>query len=259
VNRTFDYDARVDTKPKKSLGQHWLVSEEHIRMIVDAVGGAGGVLEIGPGKGILTAPLSARAQLIALELDARMVGATQRAAPGAEVVEADVLQADLGHLLERLVHPRIVVSNLPYYITAAVVSRLCEVSTQFDAAVLMMQEEVAAKLMAPAGDSRRGSLSVAVQRHFAIETVTKVPPAAFKPPPKVESRVLRLDSKGVESNSGLEALVRRGFKQPRKTLANNLGDKESIERAGLSSSVRPHQLREEDWVQLAELARNRGS
>lgn len=249
----------MDTAPRKSLGQHWLVSEAHIRKIVDAVGEVGGVLEIGPGKGILTAPLSARSPLIAIEIDVRMVEAVLRAAPNAVVEAADVLQVDLGALLDRLEEPRAVVSNLPYYITAAVVSRLCEVSALFDFAVLMMQEEVAQKLMAEAGDSRRGSLSVAVQRHFEIESITRVPAGAFKPPPKVESRVLRFVSRRLPVDTPLERLVRRGFKQPRKTLANNLGDREVVELAGLSSSVRPHQLREEDWVRLAELAHSRGS
>jgi 16S rRNA (adenine1518-N6/adenine1519-N6)-dimethyltransferase len=246
----------VDVSPKKSLGQHWLVSETHVRMIVEAVGEAKGVLEIGSGKGILTGPLSGRAQTIALELDPRMAAATQRAAPKVEVVEADVLKADLEAILKRLDEPRAVVSNLPYYITAAVVSRLCAVSAHFETAVLMMQEEVAAKLLAPAGDARRGSLSVAVQWHFEIESVCKVPSAAVKPPPKVSSRVLRLRSKRIAVDEALEKIVREGFKQPRKTLANNLGDRELIERAGLSPSVRPHQLREEDWDRLARLGRS---
>ncbi len=246
----------MDVAPKKSLGQHWLVSEGHVRKIVDAVGDARGILEIGPGKGILTAPLSSKAPVIALELDPRMAEATSRAAPNAEVITGDVLTADIGGLLERLERPKAVVSNLPYYITAAVVSRLIEVSERFDTAVLMMQEEVAAKLAADAGNARRGSLSVAVQRHFEIESVTKVPPGAFNPPPKVDSRVLRLVSKGVPVDKSLEALVRKGFTQPRKTLANNLGNREIIERAGLSPSVRPHQLLEEDWVLLGQLARS---
>lgn len=246
----------MDVSPKKSLGQHWLVSGEHVRRIVDAVGEARGVVEIGSGKGILTGPLSGKAPLIALELDQRMVAATIRAAPNADVVEADVLNADLRAFLARLAEPRVVVSNLPYYITAAVVMRLCEVSHLFDAAVLMMQEEVAAKLLAEPGDSRRGSLSVTVQRHFKLETVCHVPPAAFKPPPKVHSRVLKLHSKGITIDRALEALVRSGFRQPRKTLANNLGDKALIERAELSARVRPHQLREEDWDRLAQLMRS---
>lgn len=246
----------MDVSPKKSLGQHWLVSEEHVRKIVDAVGEVRGVLEIGPGKGILTGPLSGKAPVIALELDPRMAAATLRAAPNVEAVEADVLKADLKSILERLEEPRAVVSNLPYYITAAVVSRLCEVSESFETAVLMMQEEVAAKLLAPPGDARRGSLTVAVQRHFQIESVCQVPPVAFKPPPKVDSRVLKLQSKRLGVDIDLERLVRAGFRQPRKTLANNLGDKGLVEGAGLSPSVRPHQLREEDWARLAQLKRS---
>jgi 16S rRNA (adenine1518-N6/adenine1519-N6)-dimethyltransferase len=185
-----------------------------------------------------------------------MAAATLRAAPKVEVIQADVLKADLSALLARLNEPRAVVSNLPYYITAAIVSRLCEVSESFETAVLMMQEEVAAKMTAPAGDARRGSLSVAVQRHFEIESVCKVPAGAFKPPPKVESRVLKLISKRLAVDEGLERLVRQGFRQPRKTLANNLGDKALVERAELSPSVRPHQLREEDWDRLAQLRRS---
>ena len=246
----------MDVAPKKSLGQHWLVSEAHVRKIVDAVGDVACVLEIGSGKGILTGPLSGRARVVAIEIDPRMVEATRRAAPNVDILQEDILQADLRATLAGLERPAAVVSNLPYYITAAVVSALCEVSDAFDVAVLMMQEEVAQKLMAPAGDARRGSLSVAVQRHFDIESVTDVPPEAFKPPPKVQSRVLRLGSKGLSQDRSLEKFVRRGFQHPRKTLANNLGDRGLVERAGLSPSIRPHQVREEEWVLLSELARS---
>ena len=246
----------VDVSPKKSLGQHWLVSESIVRKIVDAVGNPRGIVEIGPGKGILTAPLAAIAPLIALELDPRMVESAKRAAPNAELIEEDILKVDLDEILARLDPPRAVVSNLPYYITGAVVSKLCAASPNFDFAVLMMQKEVAQKLTAKAGESSRGSLSVAVQRQFDIEAIIDVPPTAFKPPPKVESRVLKLSSKKIPVDHELEHLVRRGFRQPRKTLANNLGDRRSIESAGLSPDVRPHQLQEDDWVRLAKQASN---
>lgn len=243
-------------KAKKSLGQHWLVSQRHVNEIIAAAADAAGVLEIGPGKGVLTAPLTTQSQVLALELDADMLPILAAAAPDANVIQGDVLRADLHDILRALPEPRAVVSNLPYYITAAVVSRLCELSTLLDFAVLMMQEEVAARITAPAGDPRRGSLSVTVQRHFELSSVCKVPAGAFSPPPKVDSRVLRLHSRKRQQDPAWEAIVRRGFSQPRKTLANCLGDRDLVAAAGLSLTARPHQLREEDWNRLADAARN---
>lgn len=199
------------------------------------------------------------APTIAIDIDPRAASALAESAPRAAVEIGDVLKTGLNALLDRLESPRVIVSNLPYYITAAVVERICDVSDRIAWAVLMMQSEVADKLAAGPGASQRGSLSVFVQWHFAVTAIARVPPGAFFPPPKVESKVLKLQSRERRDDNGALALVRAGFRQPRKTLANNLltaglereGVAAALEESGLSPLVRPHSLREEDWIALA--------
>lgn len=244
---------------KKSLGQHWLCSASIADEIVAACLPASGVLEIGPGPGVLTQRLAKQAKVAALDLDKRAADALAESAPEARVLIGDVLKQDLREVLESLPVPRAVVSNLPYYITAAVITRLSEVSDAFARAVLMMQSEVADKLLAKPGDSRRGSLSVYVQMRFELETICRVPGASFFPAPKVESKVLRFTPRPGEWDSRLGRLIQEGFKQPRKTLANNLiaagydrlAAEAALRESDLSSLVRPHSLSEEDWRRLA--------
>jgi 16S rRNA (adenine1518-N6/adenine1519-N6)-dimethyltransferase len=119
----------------------------------------------------------------------------------------------------------------------------------------MMQAEVASKITSPPGDSGRGFLTVWLQSLFVIHRLVKVPPGSFLPPPKVDSAVLVFTPRPTPSldEAALE-LVRKGFSSPRKTLANNLkvegANGSLLESLGLSASVRPHQLTEEQWQQL---------
>ncbi|MCW5947750.1 MAG: ribosomal RNA small subunit methyltransferase A [Fimbriimonadales bacterium] len=246
---------------KKGLGQHWLFSSKAVDAIARELAGARGILEIGPGPGVLTQRAVAVAETIALDIDPRVEGALGESAPEARFVREDVLAADVGALLGELPSPRVVLSNLPYYISTAVVSRLLEAADQFDWAVLMMQREVGERLMAKAGDRRRGAISVEVQATFQIRQVCVVPPGAFLPAPKVQSVVLRLDRQR-RANVDME-LVRSGFKQPRKTLVNNLVeagfDRGSVIGAltavGMRSDLRAHHLTVDQWIALANRVR----
>jgi len=245
----------------KGLGQHFLVSPTAIRAILDACTVAAGVLEIGPGPGVLTAGLATPERtVVAIEVDPRMVETLAETAPRAKVLQADALQTDWAQLLEPLPRPRAIVSNLPYYITAPLLQKTADAAPRIDLAVLMMQREVARRVTAPAGDSERGSLSVHLQGIFRIAKVADVPPGAFLPPPKVASTVLRLVPRQDPLDRRLEPLVRAGFAQPRKTLANNLSaagrwQRETVEKAladaGIAPGVRPHQLSEGQWLALA--------
>lgn len=258
--------ARHNLDAKKGLGQHFLCSGPVVFAIVDAVAGCEGVLEIGPGPGILTGPISERAKrMIALEIDARMPAALTESAPNAEVREVDALRADLGAILSELPRPRAVVSNLPYYITGPLLTRIAEARQNFDRAVLMMQREVARRVVAGPGTPDRGSLSVFLQSQFIISKVTDAPAGAFLPPPKVDSTVLLLIPNGVARTEQFLRLVRLSFAQPRKTLANNLmsglgiGREQAlttIEALGLSATIRSQQLTLSEWEALDnELAR----
>lgn len=253
---------RHELKANKGLGQHFLCSGSVVGAIVDRVRGCQGVFEIGPGPGLLTGPLAeACPHVLALELDERMARPLADSAPGVEVVFGDALQADFKSLLTRLPEPRAVASNLPYYITAPLLGKIAEVRDCFDVAVLMMQREVGDKVRAKPGDRNRGSLSVFLQACFEIELVAKVPPGAFLPPPKVESIVLAFRPKSADYGKALEKLVRFGFAQPRKTLANNLANGlhrdrseilQALALAGLDETIRAHMLAEDEWRKLAQ-------
>jgi 16S rRNA (adenine1518-N6/adenine1519-N6)-dimethyltransferase len=207
--------------PKKGLGQHWLFSSNAVEAIVRGIPPAGGILEIGPGAGVLTQRAISIAPVIAMDLDPRVERALEESAPGLTFVLGDVLEVDLREVLLQLGRPRVVLSNLPYYISTAVIERVVDHAELIDRGVLMIQKEVGERIAAPPGDRRRGAISVLTQAGFEINTVARVPPGAFLPPPKVSSVVLRMDRK-----PQIEPIEKRflyaAFKQPRKTLLNNL-------------------------------------
>lgn len=243
---------------KKGMGQHFLVSRNVVDAIVGCFDGFRGILEIGPGPGVLTGPLSETAErLIALEVDARLPDALHESAPSAEVRLLNALEADVSQILRELPEPRGVVSNLPYYITGPLLGRITDARRAWSKAVLMMQREVGTRILARPGERERGGLSVMIQARFEVRRVALVPPGAFYPPPKVDSVVLELIPKNVDYPDELFVFAHRGFAQPRKTLANNLAaagyPRDLVERAGLSPTIRPHELEMESWSRLFEL------
>jgi 16S rRNA (adenine1518-N6/adenine1519-N6)-dimethyltransferase len=254
----------------KSLGQHFLCSQSVISAMMAALGGIEGALEIGPGPGILTGALCRTvSQVTALEVDERMIAPLAEIAPQAQVQIGDALQRDLGTILDTLPAPRAVVSNLPYYITGSLVGQIASARAHFDRAVLMMQKEVAMRILSPAGGSERGSLSVYLQFLFDIEKVVDAPANLFVPPPKVDSTVLlfrpRVISDDPEVQERILFLVRIGFAQRRKTLINNLvagrmADRDKaiawVEAAGLKPTARPQELSEAEWRRLAQVEPN---
>jgi 16S rRNA (adenine1518-N6/adenine1519-N6)-dimethyltransferase len=233
---------RPQTKPK--LGQHFLASEESAIRVVDALGDVSQstVLEIGPGRGILTSLLARRARrLIAVELD-RVLAAQLRLkfgmARNVEIIEADVLAVDFDSLfgpkpglsrpgIDLKPEPMKVVGNLPYYITSDILLRLFEFSKYFDSIVIMVQREVADRIAAQPGGRDYGMLSATAQLYGRVEKLFTLPPGAFVPPPKVHSAVLRLtidpqqEKLGV-AGDGFIDFLRLSFGQKRKTLWNNL-------------------------------------
>jgi len=246
---------RPTSKPK--LGQHFLTSPDLAARIVDALGDVSEstVLEIGPGRGILTSLLAKRARrLIAVELD-RVLAAQLRLkfgmARNVEVLEADVLSIDFDSLfgpkpglgrpgIEFKPQPARVVGNLPYYITSEILLRLFEFSKYFESIVIMVQKEVADRIAAEPGGSEYGVLSATAQLYTRVERLLTLPPGAFLPPPKVHSTVLRLtidpqqEKLGV-AGDGFIDFLRLSFGQKRKTLWNNL--RERYEETGLKRAL----------------------
>jgi 16S rRNA (adenine1518-N6/adenine1519-N6)-dimethyltransferase len=253
---------RPQLKPK--LGQHFLAREDYARRIVDAVGDLSQrtVLEIGPGQGILTSLLAKQARrLIAVELD-RVLAAQLRLkfgmASNVEIIEADVLAIDFDSLfgpkpglgrpgIELKPQPVKAVGNLPFYITSDILLRLFEFSRYFECLVVMVQREVADRIAAEPGGRDYGMLSATVQLYAKVEKLFTLPPAAFVPPPKVHSTVVRLSIEPQQERLGVAGdgfidFLRLSFGQKRKTLWNNLKLKypEAKLRAALTeASVKP--------------------
>lgn len=244
-------------RARKRFGQHFLASDGVIDRIVDAAGVGEGsrVLEIGPGPGVLTAALlRAGAQVTAIELDRDCAAHIRSVLPSVRLVEGDATAVDLADLLDG--DGWRCVSNLPYNVGTRILMQLLDQPDRFDRHVLMLQREVGERMLAPPGDRKRGSLSVAVQARAEVERVTRVPPGAFRPPPKVDSVVLRLQPHAEPPPPGLDDLLRVAFRAPRKTLQNNLkallGDRTAgiLDDLGLSGRARPAELDLAAWVAL---------
>ena len=240
---------RPTRKPK--LGQHFLIDEAAAIRTVEALGdiSQSTVLEIGPGRGVLTGLLARRARrLIAIETD-RVLAAQLRMnfslMPNVEIIEGDILSIDFDSIfgpkpgstrpgINQQPEPARVVGNLPYFITSDILLRLFQVRKYIESIVLMVQREVADRLAAKPGKSEYGLLSATAQLYARVEKLFTLPPDSFSPPPKVHSTVVRLTiDPRLESLRVPEAefvkFLKLIFGQKRKTLWNNLNSDYEIE------------------------------
>ncbi len=204
------------------LGQHFLKENSFLERLAEAACPSREplVVEIGPGQGALTAFLLPRAgRLIAIELDAALAAGLRARFPGIEVVEADVLATGLSQW-----GTAVVAGNLPYYITSPILERICGLGPLLRRAVVLVQREVADRLVASPGSRDYGYLTVATRIYADAEILFRVPPGAFSPPPKVESAAVLLTPREqrVPDASGFLEFAGRAFRQKRKTLRNNL-------------------------------------
>jgi len=225
-------------------------------------------LEIGAGHGEMTRELARAARrVVAIELDARLVGALERVAeelPNIEVHAGDVLALDLkklglrAHAGAERVH---VYGSLPYYITSPILRRLFEHADAIESIHIVIQFEVAERLAARPGRREYGFLSVLAQFYSKPEIVFRIPPGAFRPRPKVASALVRLEMRRERAEVGDEkqfiAFVGRCFEQKRKTLMNNLKPVAGAEKAGgaihaagLKPGVRAEELSVEEFAAL---------
>ena len=245
-------------------GQHFLRSAGVISKIVTAASLAPSdrVLEIGPGEGVVTVELCREAESVdVFEIDPVLAEALrQKEWPKLTVHEGDFLQQDLTLMLPEDTTWK-VVANLPYYITAPILNRLCwERPLHLDCAVLMMQEEVARRICAPAS-REAGAITYIVGAFFDVEYLFKVPPGCFSPPPAVDSAVIRLRPvAGAESDgptiARYERLVSTAFGQRRKQLTRSLRGihpdaGELIKQADIDPARRPETLTVEEFWRLA--------
>lgn len=254
--------------PKKSLGQNFLVDRNIAQKIVGAFDPKPGelVVEIGPGQGALTGLLlESGCRLVAIELDERMVELLRQTHGAAlDIVQRDVLKVDLTALArERGVDRLRVIGNIPYYITSPILFHLIDHRDAVIDASLMMQREVAERLVAKPRTKEYGILSVMTQTYSEPRLVVNVGPRCFFPPPRVNSAVINLRFRPLEGITGIErqhgTLVRAAFNQRRKTLRNALAsvidDGEQRERvfaaAGIGATQRAEELGPADFIRLA--------
>lgn len=246
--------------PRKRFSQNFLVDEAMVAAIVDAIAphGDDNMVEIGPGQGALTQPLSARvAPLHVIEIDRDLAAALrQRYAPDRVVVhEGDALDFDFGALGPRLR----VIGNLPYHISTPILFRLVDFVDALHDVHVMLQKEVVDRMVAPAGGSEYGRLSVMLQYHFDMECVLEVPPEAFYPEPKVMSAVVRMMPRAekipARDHAVLQRVVTAAFAQRRKTLRNTLSAylaAEDFEKLGVDARARAQELSVAQFVRIAD-------
>lgn len=256
--------------PSKRFGQHFLRDKRIIQRIIDALAPQPNetIIEIGPGAGALTAQLIERASsVVAVEFDNKLAPLLHEQFghyPNFKLIMADALTTDFCASITPALEARLV-ANLPYNISTAILQRLIEQRACIREMVVMLQREVVERMMAPAGSSERGFLSVLVEAYCETEKLFDVGPGAFRPPPKVWSSVIRVTFRtGIYTDLFWET-VSAGFAQKRKTILNNLRHAsghlaETLKRNGGASIVlckaevelqrRAETLTIDDWTRI---------
>lgn len=248
--------------PKKRFGQHFLQDQAILRRIVQALAPKPGqhIVEIGPGEGALTLPLlDACRELTAIELDRDLIEPLKaRAATHGQlhVVNADALEVDLRRLAAgarlRLV------GNLPYNVSSPILFHCLDHLDAIEDMHFMLQKEVVDRMAATPGGKIYGRLSVMLQARCRVEALFAVPPECFRPPPKVDSAVVRLrplpeDAVDLADPQLFARLVKAGFAQRRKTLSNalaGLADASAMQAAGIDPRARAETVPVEAWCHL---------
>lgn len=254
----------------KRFGQNFIFDENLLAGIVDDAGltDSDTVLEIGAGAGTLTRELAVRAgRVVTFEIDKRLSGVlneTVGSLGNVEVVFGDIMKASDGELNALLGERYKVVANLPYYITTPIIFMLLERTPAPETITVMVQKEVAERIVATEKKGDYGALSVSVALRARAQITRVVTRDNFTPPPNVDSAVVRMDVFAGESRdlSEVSELVSRAFAMKRKTLANNLcagygitkfRAAELLSQMGLNESVRAEQLSPERFIELSRL------
>lgn len=215
--------------PSKRFGQNFLTNPAIVTRIVEALdpGADETIIEIGPGKGALTAPLLERAgSLVAIEFDQNLIPLLSdkfKSKSNFKLIQKDALAIDFCDAIRPASQAR-VVANLPYNVATAILQRLIEQRQCLTELVVMLQREVVDRITAPPGTAERGYLSVFAQTYCEVEKLFDVAPSSFRPAPKVWSSVIRLTFRAaaLRNEKLIWQVVSAGFAQRRKTMLNNL-------------------------------------
>ncbi|MGI6486359.1 MAG: 16S rRNA (adenine(1518)-N(6)/adenine(1519)-N(6))-dimethyltransferase RsmA [Tepidanaerobacteraceae bacterium] len=264
---------RHGIRPKKRLGQHFLIDETPIFKMIDAaeLNKNDTVLEIGPGLGVMTRHLCEKAgRVFAVEKDEKMIPILvelTRDFKNVCIINGDVLKLNLDNIKHKTTDKYLkVVANLPYYITSPIIMNIIQNRNLFNVAVLMVQKEVGDRIVALPGGKEYGILSIAVQLYCDVNIICPVGKMSFMPPPKVDSSVIKLEIRKepkvlLEDESLFFAVVKAAFGERRKIIKNTLKNRlkvkgiqsDDIERA--LENARIHPGRRAETLSLTEFAR----
>jgi 16S rRNA (adenine1518-N6/adenine1519-N6)-dimethyltransferase len=252
---------------KKRFGQHFLSDPSILRRIVQfaEIRSEDTVLEIGPGAGSLTRELAHAARyVIAVEIDKDLISQLRAGMPeNVEIIEGDALAVEFPPGPVRLV------GNLPYNVATPLFKKFIEHRNTILDVTVMIQKEVAERLRAKPGTGEYGPLSILIQYYAAVKFGFSVSPGAFKPPPKVDSAVVRLEWRpGVPDSKPFTDFVHRAFGSRRKKLVNNLASMpgssvreeliRQLETAGVSPDARPEELSVAEFLRVYNQLHNAG-
>lgn len=266
-------------KANKSLGQNFLISEEVVKTIVDSsqITKEDLVIEIGPGLGTLTKYLLERAgKVICIELDKKMINILENRfsiCENFELINQDVLKVDLKSLIETekkkaKIKEVKIVANLPYYITTPIIMKLLEEELPLESITVMIQKEVADRLIAIPGEKETGAITYSVYYYAEAQGILEVPNDSFIPEPEVTSKVIKLNIRKeppvkIERKEIMFRIIKCAFMQRRKTLLNGLVNArvfrnkeegtEILKKLGIDINIRPEKLTLEDYAEITKL------
>lgn len=273
--KTAEIVRKYDFAFRKKFGQNFLIDPSVLEDIMDAAGITKDdtVLEIGPGIGTMTQYLAERAgKVIAVEIDSALIPIlkdTLSEYDNVKVINDDILKLDINKLAQEEAggKPFKVAANLPYYITTPIIMELLEKKVPLESITIMVQKEVAARMMTGPGSKDYGALSLAVQYYCRPEIVTEAGPQCFMPRPAVSSTVIKLERYGdlpvkPEDPEYMFKLIRASFNHRRKTLANGLSNDASLKlsreqvtealgKMGLKEDIRGEKLTLEQFAELS--------
>ncbi|MDU5229832.1 MAG: 16S rRNA (adenine(1518)-N(6)/adenine(1519)-N(6))-dimethyltransferase RsmA [Anaerococcus sp.] len=252
---------------KKSLGQNFLIDKNFVDKIVDAADIKDqNVLEIGPGIGTITYEMAKIAKkVVAIEIDQTLIPILKENLSefeNAKVIKQDILKTDLKGLVDNEFNGESfkVVSNLPYYITTPIIEMLITTGLPCDDMTIMVQKEVAERMVASESDKEYSSLSVFIKFYTEAKVIANLPKSVFIPQPKIDSTILNLKLRIYDENVNqdlLFKLIRAGFNKRRKTILNSMSDvvekdklKEAFAKVDLKENLRAENLSIYDFINL---------
>ncbi len=259
----------MNVRPKKRLGQHFLIDQSIQRKMIAACGfeKTDTVLEIGSGTGIMTKPISEHAGFVyALEIDPDLCGILKsnlENSNNTEIINQDILKLDFSKYPANFKSGLKIFGNIPYYISSPIIEHLVKHSAQIDCIFITVQKEFAKRVVSAAGSKEYGSLSCFVQYYMEPEIMFSISRNCFCPAPKVDSAFIKMKPRrakavNVEDENLFFALIRAGFNKRRKTLSSSLGEiipKQQLlhffNAYSINKNIRPENLSLLDFANLA--------